>query len=199
MFKRFFDFILSLLGLILSSPLWVLIIACIFIEDGRPIFFLQERVGKDSKIFHAIKFRTMKQQDDPHKDIDLFENDPRVTRVGKILRATAMDELPQLVNILKGDMSFAGPRALPLWIDDDEIKKYKDLTEVPGFKERAKVQPGLTGISQIYAPKDATREEKFKYDLEYIKKMSFWFDLKLIIISFWITLRGAWEKRQNKL
>ena len=199
MIKRIFDILLSFVGIIISFPLWLFIIICILLEDGRPVFFLQERVGKEGKIFNAIKFRTMKQENIPHKDIDLFEEDPRVTRVGKILRATAMDELPQLLNILKGDMSFVGPRALPLWIDDDEVKKYKDLTEVPGFEERARVRPGLTGISQIYAPKDATREEKFKYDLEYIKKMSFWFDLKLIVLSFWITLCGTWEKRQNKL
>jgi lipopolysaccharide/colanic/teichoic acid biosynthesis glycosyltransferase len=172
----------------------------ILLEDGRPIFFLQERVGRGGKIFKTIKFRTMKHDPDkPHLDLDLA-NDPRKTRVGDFLRATAMDELPQLVNILKGDMSFVGPRALPLWIDDEkEGKKYKDITEIPGFIERAKVRPGLTGISQIYAPKDATREEKFKYDVEYIDKNGFWFDLKLIILSFWITFRGAWEKRTNKL
>lgn len=162
--------------------------------------FLQERVGKEGKIFKAIKFRTMKHDPNkPHLDLDL-EHDPRKTLVGHFLRATAMDELPQLINILKGDMSFVGPRALPLWIDDErEGAKYKDLTEIPGFIERSRVRPGLTGISQIYAPKDASREEKFKYDIEYIKKMGFWFDIRLILLSFWITLMGAWEKRTNKL
>ncbi len=200
MVKRAFDLLLSFLGLLISFPLWIFIASLILLEDGRPIFFLQERVGRGGKIFKTIKFRTMKHDPDkPHLDLDLA-NDPRKTRVGDFLRATAMDELPQLVNILKGDMSFVGPRALPLWIDDEkEGKKYKDITEIPGFIERAKVRPGLTGISQIYAPKDATREEKFKYDVEYIDKNGFWFDLKLIILSFWITFRGAWEKRTNKL
>jgi len=201
MLKRTFDVLLSSLGIILSFLLWLITMVFILLEDGRPIFFLQERVGKDGKIFKTIKFRTMKHLDSgAHLDIDLLEDDPRLTRIGKFLRATAMDELPQLFSILKGEMSFVGPRALPLWIDDErEGSKYKDITEISGFKERSKVRPGLTGISQIYAPKDATREEKFKYDIEYVNKMNFWLDLKLIFLSFRITLRGAWEKRKNKL
>lgn len=200
MLKRLFDIILSFLGLIISFPLWLLIGLLIMLEDGSPIFFLQERVGKDGKIFKAKKFRTMKHNSNkPHLDIDL-EHDPRKTLVGNILRATAMDELPQLLNILKGDMSFVGPRALPLWIDDErEGAKYGDLTEIPGFIERSRVRPGLTGLSQIYASKDASREEKFKYDIEYVRKMNFGLDIRLIFLSFWITLRGAWEKRTSKL
>jgi len=200
MLKRIFDILLSLLGIIVFAPLWFLIVVSILLEDGLPIFFQQDRVGKNGKILKTLKFRTMRHvSDKPHLDIDM-ENDPRITKIGIILRATAMDELPQLFNILKGDMSFVGPRALPLWIDDNrEGKKYKDITEIPGFKERSKVRPGLTGLSQIYAPKDATREEKFKYDVEYVNKMNLWLDLKLIFLSFWITLRGAWEKRENKL
>lgn len=187
------------MGLLFFLPLWITIAVTIFLENGLPIFFYQNRVGRNAQQFRAIKFRTMKHNPDKaHLDIDL-EHDPRVTKFGKVLRATALDELPQLINIFKGDMSFVGPRALPLWIEDDEIKKYKDLTEVPGFQERATVKPGLTGISQIHAPKNASREEKFKYDIEYVKKMNFWLDLKLIFLSVWITLRGSWEKRGNKL
>lgn len=164
-----------------------------------PIFFPQERVGKNGKIIKVIKFRTMKHlSGKSHLDIDL-ENDPRITRVGRLLRVTAIDELPQLWNILKGEMSFVGPRALPMIIDDNEKQNYARLDQIPGFEIRSRVRPGLTGISQIYASKDAGREEKFKYDIEYVNKMNFWLDLNLIIISFWITLRGSWEKRGNKL
>lgn len=199
MLKRTFDWLLSLLGIILSFPLWLVISLLIWLEDRSPIFFQQERVGKGGQVIRVIKFRTMKHEKIAHKDIDYLEDDPRVTRIGEFLRAMALDELPQLINILKGDMSFVGPRALPLRIDDDERGKYADLTKVPGFKERAKVRPGLTGISQIYAPKNSSREEKFKYDLEYVITMNFWLDLKLMALSFWITFRGAWEKKSSKL
>ena len=96
-------------------------------------------------------------------------------------------------------MSFVGPRPLPMKIDDDEKMKYSRLDQVPGFKIRSSVRPGMTGPSQIYASKELCREEKFKYDIEYINNNNLWLDIKLIIISFWITARGAWEKRENKL
>jgi len=113
MLKRAFDFILSLSGIILSAPLWILFSLAIILEDGWPIFYRQERVGKRGRIFKVIKFRSMVK--DAEKDVgpvQVKENDPRVTKAGRILRATALDELPQLLNILKGDMSFVGPRAL---------------------------------------------------------------------------------------
>lgn len=200
MLKRVFDVCLSFLGIILSSPLGLLIAISILLEDGPPVFFLQERVGRGGKIFNLIKFRTMRHDvNKVHLDLDIdIEDDPRIIRVGKILRVTAMDELPQLINILKGEMSFVGPRALPMVIDEDE-SKYSRLDQVPGFDIRCSVLPGLTGVTQIYGTKDTSREEKFKCDIEYVKKMNFWFDLKLIFLSFWITLKGAWEKRENKL
>jgi lipopolysaccharide/colanic/teichoic acid biosynthesis glycosyltransferase len=128
------------------------------------------------------------------------ENDPRVTRIGKILRGTAMDELPQLLNILKGDMSFVGPRALRP--EEKEVNKKNEallLSIVPGYMERHVIKPGLTGVSQIYLPTDAPREKKFRYDLFYIRKRNFCWDLKLIFLSFWITFRGKWESRQDKI
>lgn len=201
MIKRSFDIILSLIGMLVSLPIWILITLSIYFEDGRPVFFLQERVGKGSRIFKAIKFRTMKHDPArPHQDIDLaLKKDYRVTRMGRLLRATAMDELPQLFNILKGDMSFVGPRALPMQIDDKITHKYNRLDQIPGYDVRIKVLPGLTGLSQIFDVKSMSLEDKFKRDIEYVNKMNFWLDLKLIFLSFWITLRGAWEKRQNKL
>ncbi len=131
-------------------------------------------------------------------DVDL-EQDPRVTRVGKILRATAVDELPTLINILKGDMSFVGPRPLPFKIDDTERIHYDNITQVPGYHLRSQVKPGLTGMAQVYAAKDIDRSTKFSYDNLYIQRMSFWLDLKLIFLSFWITLRGKWEHRERKI
>jgi lipopolysaccharide/colanic/teichoic acid biosynthesis glycosyltransferase len=110
-----------------------------------------------------------------------------------------MDELPQLWNIFRGDMSFVGPRALPI----NEIQSSTNDQDVPdeaipGFKERLAVRPGLTGIAQIFADRDVSRERKFRYDLWYIRRQSFWLDIRLIILSFYISFRGRWEVRGNK-
>jgi lipopolysaccharide/colanic/teichoic acid biosynthesis glycosyltransferase len=172
----------------------------IIFDDGRPVFFRQERVGKDGKIFRALKFRSMiKDAEKESGPVQAVENDPRVTGIGKILRATAMDELPQLWNIFKGDMSFVGPRALrPKEIEVFGNSEETDIEKIPGYYERLKVRPGLTGMAQVYLPTDALRREKFKYDLMYIQKQSFLLDLKLIFLSFWITFRGKWEYRGKK-
>lgn len=199
--KRPFDIALSGFGIIISLPLWLVFGLIIWLEDRGSVFYKQERVGKNGRIFKALKFRSMVIG--AEKDmipVQAKENDPRVTKVGKFLRNTAMDELPQLVNIFKGDMSFVGPRALrpkeiELHGNPDEI----DLTKLPGFKRRHDVIPGLTGFAQIYLPRDAPNNKKFRYDLLYIKKRSFWWDLKLVFLSFWITFRGKWESRQKKI
>jgi lipopolysaccharide/colanic/teichoic acid biosynthesis glycosyltransferase len=199
--KRPFDFLLSLTGIIFSIPLWTLIGLMILIEDGLPIFYAQERVGENGRIFKVIKFRSMIK--DAEKDtgpVQATENDPRITRIGRILRNTAMDELPQLINILIGDMSFVGPRSLrPKEKEVYENPDKTNIEDIPGYKERLAVRPGLTGIAQIYLPTDALRKEKFQYDLSYIKNQSFLLDLKLIILSFWITFRGKWQTRQSKI
>ncbi len=201
MIKRLFDIFLSGIGLIGSSPLWLLFSLAIILEDGLPIFYLQERVGKGGKIFKGIKFRSMiKDAEKETGPIQATENDPRITKIGKILRNTAMDELPQLVNILKGDMSFVGPRSLrPKEKEVHGNPDETDIEKVPGYQERLAVRPGLTGIAQIYLPTDALRKEKFQYDLYYINNQSFLLDLKLIILSFWITFRGKWQSRQRKI
>jgi len=211
MMKRLFDIALSLFGIILSLPLWILISFAILLGDGWPIFYFQERIGRGERIFKAIKFRSMIK--DAEKDVgpvQAIENDPRTTKAGRLLRATAMDELPQLINILKGDMSFVGPRALrPLEIEirNEKLEMMnwgKDreampLERIPGYQERHSVRPGLTGLAQVYLPTDALRPEKFHYDLIYIKNQSFFLDLKLIFLSFWITFRGKWESRGKKV
>lgn len=198
--KRIFDIFLSGAGILLSSPLWLLIAISIKIEDGGKIFFTQLRVGKDKKLFRAYKFRSMKMNSEKlYPDLQAKENDPRVTKAGRILRATAMDELPQLINIFLGDMSFVGPRALlPSEIEVHEAKSQINREEEL-FDKRSTVTPGLTGIAQVFAPRDIPRWKKFRYDLFYIQRQNFWFDLKLIFLSFWITLRGKWESRGDKL
>jgi len=199
--KRAFDLILSLVGIILSAPLWLLVSLAILIEDGLPVFCPQDRIGKGGRIFKAIKFRSMiKDAEKKSGPVQAQENDPRVTKVGRLLRATALDELPQLINILKGDMSVVGPRALrPAELEVHGNPDTVEIKDIPGYKERHPVTPGLTGLAQVYLPTDALREEKFRYDALYIEKQSLWFDLKLIFLSFWITLRGRWESREKKI
>jgi lipopolysaccharide/colanic/teichoic acid biosynthesis glycosyltransferase len=128
------------------------------------------------------------------------QNDPRITRVGRVLRATAMDELPQLWNIFRGDMSFVGPRALrPGEIETSGSGEHVAMESIPGYTERHSVRPGLTGIAQIFAPRDVPRRHKFKYDRIYITNQSFWLDVRLILVSFLITFRGQWESRAKKI
>jgi lipopolysaccharide/colanic/teichoic acid biosynthesis glycosyltransferase len=201
MAKRLLDLALAGSGLIASAPLWVVIAALIKIEDGGPVFFSQERVGHNGRRFDALKFRSMIVDAEALTGpIQSGQNDPRVTRMGRILRATAMDELPQLWNIFRGDMSFVGPRALrPGEIEVVGNGVVEKLEDVPGFAARCSVRPGLTGIAQIYAARDVVRRHKFRYDRFYIRHRSFCFDVRLILLSFWITLRGRWEARERKL
>ncbi len=199
--KRPFDIALAGLGLVLSAPLWAVASLAIKLEDGGPVFFRQERWGRGKRPIRVYKFRTMVPNANPEGvSVQATADDPRITMVGKVLRATAFDEIPQLLNIWKGDMSFVGPRALPM--NERQSREHsEELPDalIPGFEERLRVRPGLTGIAQIWAQRDVPRRHKFKYDLLYLKKQSFWFDLKLIGLSFWITFRGKWEARGEKL
>jgi len=201
MAKRLLDIALSGSGLILSAPLWALIAALIKIEDGGPVFFSQERVGRNGRCFDALKFRSMIVDAEARTGpIQSGQHDARITRIGRLLRATAMDELPQLWNIFRGDMSFVGPRALrPGEIEVNGYGAVEKLEDVPGFGARSAVRPGLTGVAQIYAPRDVLRRRKFRYDQFYIRRRSFCFDVRLILLSFWITMRGRWEARGPKL
>jgi lipopolysaccharide/colanic/teichoic acid biosynthesis glycosyltransferase len=198
--KRAFDATLAGIGLIISSPAWLLFSAAIKLEDGGPIFYTQSRAGRGGRVFQAMKFRSMvPNAEGISGPVQATAHDPRVTRVGRFLRATAMDELPQLWNIFRGDMSFVGPRALrPAEIEDDGSGAPVPLEAVPGYSERSRVRPGLTGVAQIYAARDVLRRQKFRYDTLYIRQRSFWLDLRLIMLSFWITFRGTWEERERK-
>ena len=198
--KRIFDAVLSGLGLLASAPCWALIAAAIKLDTPGPVFYTQPRVGQRGRVFDALKFRSMVQ--DAERGVGPVQakaHDSRVTRVGRVLRATAMDELPQLWNIFVGDMSFVGPRALrPEEIEVDGAGAPVKLQQVSGFAERCAVPPGLTGIAQIYARRDVPRRQKFRFDRLYIRRQSFGLDLRLIALSFWITFRGTWEASERK-
>jgi lipopolysaccharide/colanic/teichoic acid biosynthesis glycosyltransferase len=200
MLKRGFDATLAGVGLILSAPLWAVFAALIRLEDGGPIFFRQDRVGLGGRPFDALKFRSMRPDAEALTGaIQASEDDPRVTRIGRFMRATAMDELPQLWNILRGDMSFVGPRALrPGEIEAGADGRLTRLEEVPGFEHRIKVRPGLTGLAQVYAPRDVPRRQKFRYDRLYVNRRTWCLDLRLILLSFWISVLGTWEARGRK-
>jgi lipopolysaccharide/colanic/teichoic acid biosynthesis glycosyltransferase len=185
----------------LSLPLWGLIALAVKWEDGGPVFFRDRRVGRTGKGFSVLKFRTMVPDADRlYGPRQVEEDDPRVTRVGKLLRSTALDELPQLWNIFRGDMSFVGPRALrPGEIHSRGDGQFTPLESIAGYHERHAVPPGLTGVAQIYADRDVPPRQKFRYDRLYIRHQGFWLDVRLILLSFGITLRGRWEQRGRKL
>jgi lipopolysaccharide/colanic/teichoic acid biosynthesis glycosyltransferase/VanZ family protein len=200
--KRPFDIALSGFGLLISLPLWIVVPLAIRIESRGPVFYTQERVGRGCRVFKALKFRSMvKDAEKTSGPVQAVAGDPRVTRVGRILRATAMDELPQLINIFKGDMSFVGPRALRP--NEKEVNGGAGgavpISAIPGYAARHAVRPGLTGLTQVFLPGETPRRKKFRCDLLYIRKQSFGLDLKLITLSFWITLRGKWESREPKV
>lgn len=199
--KRLLDVVLSGGGLIASLPVWIGIAAAIKLEDGGPVFYSQERVGQGGCIFMAFKFRSMIPDAEAGVGaVQSGEHDPRVTRVGKLLRATAMDELPQLWNIFRGDMSFVGPRALrPSEIETSTSGELVSLDDIPGYQLRRQLRPGLTGVAQIYAPRDVPRRHKFRFDRVYARNQGLWLDVRLILVSFWITFRGRWEHRAGKL
>ena len=200
MLKRAFDAALSASGLVASAPLWGIFALAIKIEDGGPVFFRQERVGLNGRVFHALKFRSMRPDAEAATGaVQATEHDPRVTRVGRLMRVTAMDELPQLWNILRGDMSFVGPRALrPGEIEAGADGRLVALEDVPGFEHRIRVRPGLTGLAQVYARRDLPRRQKFRYDRLYVETRSWMGDIRLILLSFWISLLGRWEVRGRK-
>ena len=172
-FKRVLDFTLSLMALIVLSPvLLVLTVLGAIKMKGNP-FFTQSRPGKDEKIFKLIKFRTMTCETDENGA--LLPDEQRLTRYGQILRSTSLDELPELINILKGDMSIVGPR--PQLVRDMVFM-------TPGQRVRHSVRPGLTGLAQVSGRNNITWEEKFQYDLQYINNgITLWNDIKIIFMT----------------
>lgn len=183
----------------MSWPLWLLVAAAIRMEDGGPVFFTQRRVGLGGRPFKAYKFRSMVVAAAAAPPRQAEQDDPRITRVGRWLRATAMDELPQLLNILRGDMSFVGPRPLAEGETEVGTGSFERLDDIPGYQQRHAVRPGLTGITQVFAPRDLPRARKFRFDLLYVQRAGLCLDLWLIALSFWITFRGKWEDRSDKV
>lgn len=167
--KRFLDIILSLLTLILLSPIIFILFILIRIKLGKPAIFKQERPGKNEKIFTLYKFRTMTDERD--KDGNLLPDEKRLTKFGKILRSTSLDELPELFNILKGNMAIVGPR--PLLIE--YLPLYNEEQ-----RKRHNVRPGLTGLAQINGRNNLTWKEKFKEDVYYVENANIWLDIKII-------------------
>ena len=199
--KRTLDIILSGIMLFLSVPVFLPIALAIKLEDGGPVFYRQERWGKGGTRFGVYKFRTMLPDADRKFGLkQAAENDLRITRTGRLLRAMGLDELPQILNILAGEMSFVGPRSLAVGeiVKDDKDRRIQ-YEDIPGFRERLSVRPGLTGLATIYIPKDASPRRKFRYDLFYIRRQSIYLDLHLIALSFWISFRGKWETRSSKI
>jgi lipopolysaccharide/colanic/teichoic acid biosynthesis glycosyltransferase len=202
--KRLFDLSLSTLALLMSAPLSALIAISIKLEDGGPVFYGQERVGKRGVRFTIWKFRSMTVDCTGQFSVQQAkQNDKRVTAVGLIIRATGMDELPQLWNIFKGEMSFVGPR--PLLAEEIELHRPFELIpleNIPGYEARHQVTPGLTGLAQLFAPRDLPRHKKFRLDLLYIRKQSFLLDMQFIALSFWIVFRGrcgdTWMRRHRR-
>lgn len=199
--KRPLDLMLSTLMLLASAPVSLLIAIAIKLEDGGPVFYRQERWGRNGRKFSVLKFRTMIPDADRKFGLTHARvNDSRITRIGRILRAKGLDELPQIANILRGEMSFVGPRALAVGeILHDEAGNRVAYEELPGFLDRLSVRPGLTSFATIFIPKDSPVRRKFRYDLYYIQNQSFLLDLRLITLSFWISFRGRWESRQDKI
>lgn len=200
MTKRAVDVGLAGVGLVLSWPLWVLVAIAIWLEDRGPVFFRQGRVGRHGRVFETLKFRSMIPEAEVRwGPLQAGPDDPRVTAVGSVLRATALDELPQLWNILTGDMSFVGPRPLrPGEIVRRGDGRVVQLADVPGYVERHAIRPGLTGLAQIYAPRDISPLSKFRLDRLYARRSSAWLDIKLVLMSLWISLRGDWEARHRR-
>jgi lipopolysaccharide/colanic/teichoic acid biosynthesis glycosyltransferase len=182
--------------LVFTAPLWGVIALTIKLEDRGPIFYRQERWGRGGTKFAVLKFRSMVPNADRLRQA--AEGDSRVTQVGRFMRACGLDELPQLVNILRGEMSFVGPRALAVGERDKDGNPMHYET-LPGFAERISVRPGLTGLATIYLPKDASARRKFRTDVLYVRRLTLWLDVRLIALSFWISFRGRWETRGEKV
>lgn len=184
MVRRLFDIVLAIAGLVVAFPLLVIFSIAIKLDTKGTVFYRQERVGVKGKYFKLLKLRTMEMDAETDGPRWAGINDPRVTRIGRYLRKTRIDELPQLINVLKGDMSMIGPRPeRPVFT---EIFNQK----TPGFIKRLAIKPGLTGWAQVNGGYDITPEEKLAYDLEYIRKRNFFLDVKILLLTFKVVMTG---------
>lgn len=176
--KRCMDIVLSAIALLITSPVFLAVAISIKLEDGGPVFYKQKRLTRNGREFEILKFRSMIVDAEKYAGAVLAtEDDPRITKTGKVIRATRLDELPQLLNILKGDMSIVGPRPERKVIADEYCK------DIPEFAYRLKVRGGLTGYAQIYGKYNTSAYDKLRLDLMYIENYSFLLDIKLIILT----------------
>jgi lipopolysaccharide/colanic/teichoic acid biosynthesis glycosyltransferase len=192
LYKRPFDLTVIALAHLLLLPVWILlwglIPLLIWVEDRGPIFYPQKRVGKDGRVFNILKFRTLVQNADKMVQAWTVPDQQYVTKIGRILRCTALDELPQVLNILTGDMSFVGPRAMPF----DEFQQFRH--KIVGLEQRLAVRPGLTGLAQVYGEGVRDAREKLRYDLDYVQRMSLLLDIRLMLLSVRNTVLARWDK-----
>ena len=181
--KRLTDLAVSLVGLIVTSPIMLGCAIAIKLDDGGKVFYKQKRLTKYGRVFEVYKFRTMKEENSVHKSVT--ENDDRITRVGKVLRKFRLDELPQLLNILYGDMTVVGPRPEML----ENVEKYTE--ELPEFSYRLRMKAGLTGLAQISGKYNTSPKDKLVMDLMYIENYSIWRDFKLIFQTITVFLKAS--------
>lgn len=180
-FKRVLDFSISLIALIIISPILLVVTIWLhFANKGAGVFFTQERPGKDGKIFKVIKFKSMTDECDAEGN--LLPNEQRITKIGKFIRATSLDELPQLFNVLKGDMSLIGPRPL--------VPRYLKLYSKEQMR-RHEVRPGITGWAQVNGRNSITWTKKFELDVWYVDHVSLWLDIKII----WMTVMNVIQRK----
>jgi lipopolysaccharide/colanic/teichoic acid biosynthesis glycosyltransferase len=182
--KRVFDILVSATGIIFTLPIVVLFAILIVLETPGSPFYIQERLGKDGKCFKMIKLRSMRNDAEREGAKWAELNDSRITKVGSLIRKTRIDELPQLIFVLKGDMSIVGPRP------ERPIFTAKFNREIKGFSNRLMVKPGLTGLAQVNGGYDISPKEKLQYDLEYIQNLTFSLELKIILKTFKVVLTG---------
>jgi len=182
--KRLFDVLFAAFGLLVSFPFLVLAAIAIKLTSPGPIIYKQERVGKDGKIFYIFKLRTMvRDAEKVTGPVLASKGDPRITTVGRILRATKLDEVPQFINVLCGHMSIVGPRPER----PNFVEEYRE--RIPHYDERHRIKPGITGWAQVMGGYHTTVYDKLRYDLMYLYHMSLWLDVKIIFLTIWTVLR----------
>lgn len=190
--KRAFDILCALVSILVSLPVWLLILFLIWWEDPGPVLFVKNAVGRGGKNFKQFKFRSMITN--AEKDtgpISGYENDERVLFFGKLIRKTALDELPQLINILRGDMSYVGPRP------QRTVLVHQYLQSMPQYAARHQVRPGLAGLAQVADSYHISPAEKLAWDLIYIDRCNIWFDLKLIFAAFLLVFILRWQSNNE--
>jgi len=185
--KRLADIVFASIALALSLPFWIWAVTLILLTDGWPCLYSQTRVGRGGRIFTLYKFRSMIKDAERHSGAVLSDkDDPRVTSIGRLMRKTAVDEIPQLISIFRGDMSWVGPRPeRPEFVRDF-------LRDIPDYERRYEVKPGLTGLAQVRGHYLSTPEEKLVYDIEYLRRRGLWLDLQIWLLSWANTLFGRW-------